>query len=281
MLTIIAVVVYYYRKAAPKWSRRRKVDNMEYKIFKKTVKQISRWEAIARLKAEQKKAGSAWRVGVYEYAIEILKELESGNLPTDFAKLEKFLLNGAENWEAYSYGGCSLISDYDIAERLYTASEIKRTRGGEREPNNRESWLDVQARAIGYAFDKIKSAIIDCIKYDYINMIIPEFLKKKEHKQGIREQEVISAICYALLENMLLLKSNKTVEFWKYHTCGRGTHTYYSNTNTVQYYTEQFQVIENDAKYKKDQKYIVKIDMRKSFFKKLEKDLREFINEED
>lgn len=253
---------------------------MEFENFKKTVKQLSRWKAIAFLKREQKKAKSAWSNGVYDYAIEMLAVLENGNLPTDFKKLEELLLKGTGNWEAYSYGGRSLISDYDIAERLCTASEFKITRGGEREPNNYESWLDVQARALDRAFMLIERVMIDCIKYDYINTIIPAFLKKKEHKQGIREYEVISEICYALLENMLSLKSNKTVEFWKNHTCGRGTHTYYSNTNTVQYYGDKFEVYENGAKFKKDQKYILKIDMRKSFFKKLEKELRGFINEE-
>jgi hypothetical protein len=48
----------------------------------------------------------------------------------------------------YSYGGCSLIYDCDIAERLCSPSELKRTRDGERSPNAKEEWLDVQARAL-------------------------------------------------------------------------------------------------------------------------------------
>ena len=33
-------------------------------------------------------------------------------------ELEKILLNGAENWNQYSYGGCALIYDTDIAVTL-------------------------------------------------------------------------------------------------------------------------------------------------------------------
>ena len=61
------------------------------------------------------------------------------------------LLNGAENWRAYSYGGCALIYDADIAERLCAPSEYAKKRQGERAPNSRETWLDVQARALGQA----------------------------------------------------------------------------------------------------------------------------------
>lgn len=41
-----------------------------------------------------------------------------------------------------------LIYDGDIAERLCTPSEYKRKRGGDFQPNSRETWLDVQARAL-------------------------------------------------------------------------------------------------------------------------------------
>ena len=36
------------------------------------------------------------------------------------------LLNGAERWQEYSDGGCSLIYDGDIAARVCTPSEYKR-----------------------------------------------------------------------------------------------------------------------------------------------------------
>jgi hypothetical protein len=63
----------------------------------------------------------------------------------------KALLNGADNWNESSWGGCYEIYNSDIAERLCTPSELKKTRQGERRPNSREEWLDVQARALHQA----------------------------------------------------------------------------------------------------------------------------------
>ena len=96
-------------------------------------------------------ARSAWRKGVKAYALELIEGAEEG-----FALVS--LLNGAENWRAFSYGGCSLIYDADIAERLCAPSEYAKTRQGERAPNSRESWLDVQARALGQAANLIATA---------------------------------------------------------------------------------------------------------------------------
>ena len=93
-------------------------------------------------------ARSAWDKGVKLYAAELIEEMpadqEFYGSPAD----KKELLNGADNWQQYSEGGCALIYDGDIAERLCNPSEYKRTKGGERQPNARESWLDVQARAL-------------------------------------------------------------------------------------------------------------------------------------
>ena len=105
---------------------------------------------------ENKPARSAWDNGVKVYALELLESLEEGINggyidPADLgspALLKKALLNGAADWSQYSAGGCSLIYDGDIAERLCTPSELKRKRGGELQPNGQETWLDVQARAL-------------------------------------------------------------------------------------------------------------------------------------
>jgi hypothetical protein len=96
-------------------------------------------------------ARSAWRKGVKAYALEMLEGAEEGFAPVT-------LLNGAESWRAYSYGGCSLIYDADIAQRLCSPSEYAKTRDGERAPNSRETWLDVQARALSQAANLIASA---------------------------------------------------------------------------------------------------------------------------
>jgi hypothetical protein len=95
---------------------------------------------------------SAWRKGVKAYALEMMEGLDDG-----FTQAS--LLNGAESWRAYSYGGCALIYDADIAERLCASSEYAKTRDGQRAPNARETWLDVQARALGQAATLISSAV--------------------------------------------------------------------------------------------------------------------------
>lgn len=102
---------------------------------------------------EARKDRSAWSKGVTVYALELLEEYQEravyeGREAADRAEFETWLLNGADSWESYSYGGSSLIYNGDIAERLCCPSEYKRTREGERRPNSREEWLDVQARAL-------------------------------------------------------------------------------------------------------------------------------------
>ena len=105
---------------------------------------------------------SAWKKGVKEYADEFLNNLEeksqlNGRLPKDEKELKEWLLNGAISWDEYSYGGCSLIYDGQIAERLCTPSEFKKKDGGRIAPNSNESWLDVQIRALYQACLRIKS----------------------------------------------------------------------------------------------------------------------------
>ena len=95
-------------------------------------------------------ARSAWRRGVKEYAIEMVCNAEGPPLAS-VTDLKKELLNGARTWKEFSEGGCALIYDQDIAERLCSPSEYRKTRNGERAPNSRETWLDCQARALGQA----------------------------------------------------------------------------------------------------------------------------------
>lgn len=72
--------------------------------------------------------------------------------------LRDALLNGAGDWSQYSWGGCALIYDQEIAKALCNPTELKKTRNGERRPNSREEWLDVQARALGQAARLITEA---------------------------------------------------------------------------------------------------------------------------
>lgn len=109
------------------------------------------------------KQRSAWGKGVTQYALELVDELaeQIGGGYVDPAELTKprilraALLNGAKDWREYSWGGCSLIYDPDIASRLCCPSELKKTRNGEHRPNSREEWLDVQARALFQAANRV------------------------------------------------------------------------------------------------------------------------------
>lgn len=109
---------------------------------------------------ENMKTRSAWERGVKEYALELLESMENratyeGHLPEPGKECKEWMLNGARDWSQYSWGGSSLIYDGDIAERLCTPSELKKTRNGERRPNCREEWLDVQARALFQACNRV------------------------------------------------------------------------------------------------------------------------------
>lgn len=126
-----------------------------------TIEEIKK--AIAEENATER---SAWGRGVGVYALELVDDLQEwqawnngAEIPTDRKELEKALLNGAENWARFSDGGCSLVYDGDIAERLCTPSELKRTRNGERNPNGRENWIECQARALCQAFRKVYRAV--------------------------------------------------------------------------------------------------------------------------
>ena len=102
------------------------------------------------------KAGrSAWDRGVHAYAIELVEDLDDGADLSNEVMLQKALLNGAQSWAQYSEGGCALCYNADIAERLCSPSELKRT-WGMLPPNNRETWIDCQARALWQAHKVIE-----------------------------------------------------------------------------------------------------------------------------
>lgn len=104
---------------------------------------------------ESTKARSAWSRGVKAYAIELLSELPRNVDYGSPMSLVDDMLNGARNWSQYSWGGCSLIYDEDIAKRLCTPSELRKTKNGELQPNKEEQWLDCQARALNHAANNI------------------------------------------------------------------------------------------------------------------------------
>lgn len=108
---------------------------------------------------------SAWNRGVTLYTRELLADVVENvehayfAAPQTRAEFERAALNGAGTWGEYSYGGSSLIYDCDIAERLCAPSELKKKRGGELNPNSRETWIDTQARALLQAARRAWNAV--------------------------------------------------------------------------------------------------------------------------
>lgn len=110
-----------------------------------------------------KRCRSAWDRGVREYALELIDAMEErsqweDDLPCNLKECRRWMLNGAMDWTQYSEGGCALIYDKDIAERLCTPSELKKADNGRKDPNPRESWIDVQTRALYQAAMQVERA---------------------------------------------------------------------------------------------------------------------------
>ena len=109
----------------------------------------------------QEKPRSAWSRGVNNIAMNIVSEILEecdGNDAPHFNRVDDFSKHfyGVSLREAVD-GGCFLIYDYDIAENFCTPSELKRVKNGERNPNIRETWLDVMYRGAYQAIRHIIS----------------------------------------------------------------------------------------------------------------------------
>ena len=112
---------------------------------------------------EARKDRRAWDKGVTAYAVELLDKYQKraeleGREAASRKELEEWLLNGAITWSKYSWGGFALVCNRDIVQRICSPSELKRTRNGERCPNSREEWLDVQAIALAQAAKRLINA---------------------------------------------------------------------------------------------------------------------------
>lgn len=105
----------------------------------------------------EKPERSAWGRGVQAYMDEIAYTIadQAHEVEPTRAAIEHIALNGARDWSQYSWGGCSLIYDEDIAKLLCPPSTLKRKRNGALPPNSSEEWLDVQARALTQACRRV------------------------------------------------------------------------------------------------------------------------------
>ena len=93
-------------------------------------------------------------------AVDLVDSLACSEIPNKWEELKKLLLNGAADWSAYSYGGCALVYDEDIAKHYCTPSELRKVTHKDgtisERANAGENWLDVQARALNQAARIIK-----------------------------------------------------------------------------------------------------------------------------
>ena len=98
---------------------------------------------------------SAWDRGVAQYVEDFLFWLEDYQInerPVDcLEQLLPVLLNGAKDWKQYSEGGCSLIYNKDIAERLCTPAQLRDFRAGVPRMLNLD-WIGIQTRALYHAW---------------------------------------------------------------------------------------------------------------------------------
>lgn len=111
------------------------------------------------------KTRSAWSRGVKAYALDILASFEESrqwceaNGESVPELNEVTALNGAHDWSAWAYGGCGLVYDAYIAERLCTPSELRKLDGGARVPAGADTWCDIEARAASQAWRMIAEAV--------------------------------------------------------------------------------------------------------------------------
>ena len=93
------------------------------------------------------------------YAFELLdrisEETDLQNVQS-FADLQTKCLAGAPNWNRYSYGGFSLISEYEIAKRF-----LPNLCGDEtpKPPHGAPDWMAVQAKVLPLACRRLWNAI--------------------------------------------------------------------------------------------------------------------------
>ena len=136
-------------------------------------------------RANLRKNASKFVKGVYDYVGDLIGSLEDDFIieveNIDYKKqiinnFKNKLLNGARNTHEFSFGGCSLIYDGDIAKRLCTASELKKKKYGRLQPTKSTTWLDVQARALFYAFIILGNLLDKLITSKYNYLLCEEFL---------------------------------------------------------------------------------------------------------
>ena len=133
---------------------------MEKKYTKAEIEGI-----IKNLKEKEKKARSKWGKAVLQDAQWLLENVIEG-CDEPYELSEKLVLNGASDWNEFSWGGSAFIYNGEIAEHYSTPSELKfwgftKDGGVKRDTNTAgEHLLDIQARALFQAWRAIRNEII-------------------------------------------------------------------------------------------------------------------------
>lgn len=156
-----------------------------------------------RFELNAQKPRSQWRRGVRRYALDLCENLkESGDGDLSFVdrvfcglakpEIKNWAVLIADAAKEYS-NGSSLIYARDIAERLCTYSEIKRATRKDApkphvvylkdRPNARESWIDIQSRAIYQAFFAIQDVakkLCERTQFPFSALYLRELMNRSE-----------------------------------------------------------------------------------------------------
>lgn len=118
-----------------------------------------------KLNEEEKKARGTYNKAIYQYAFELVDNIADNYRTTaeelkhleNITNLKEKSLNGASDWEQYSWGGCSLCYNYDILHRLFCKSIVEKYENADSVRGRH--LLDWQACALSKAFSKINFLI--------------------------------------------------------------------------------------------------------------------------
>ena len=115
------------------------------------------------LKEEYESTKGTYKKAVILYALELVDNIGDHYTTTQEQRdnleniekqdLKALALNGADSWSQYSWSGCSLCYNYDILERLFCPSIVKKYENADTVQG--VHLLDRQANALARAFNHI------------------------------------------------------------------------------------------------------------------------------
>lgn len=108
-----------------------------------------------RKRGQWNKATAYYADFLLDSYIEICKWCADQNAAIPALSLD-LVLNGASGWHQYSYGGCALVYNGDIAKVVFTPAQFAEWEQGRKV--TAEPLLDIQARALAAGWRVLKSA---------------------------------------------------------------------------------------------------------------------------